>query len=211
MFDRFFSRRSKASLDSLQFDTSRYHYFGEENGQRTWGTPDGVSIGLHFFDLPPNLPKHTRTSAELQEFYQKQIGNNGVAIVEFRIRPMADVPCIWMILRIPRESHGMIYIGSITVPFAEFSFVIKGQCEEQGITGIRETALLLTAQKEGKITLGENGIVGEWNPDDECYDEQFPQHPVSLLRAEFRDIASTLKIQEAIKRERRFALPPETA
>jgi len=37
----------------------------------------------------------------------------------------------WMVLKIPRQPHGITYLGSLTIPFAEFSFVIKMQCDKE--------------------------------------------------------------------------------
>jgi len=42
----------------------------------------------------------------------------------------------------------MNYLGSLAIPFAEFSFILKIQCAERGITGIRETFLLAQARNE---------------------------------------------------------------
>jgi len=89
-----------------------------------------------------------------------------------------------------------------------FWFIIKMQCDERGITGIREAALLLTAQQEGKVTITPDGkVAGDWNPDDQRHDEKFPDHPVSRLRREFGSIKETLRIHDTIKHEKRFDLP----
>jgi len=117
-----------------------------------------------------------------------------------------------MILKVPRQPHGMDYVGSLTIPFAEFSFVIKMQCEERGITGMREAALFLLTQKEGTVTLTPGGtLVGDWNTDDERHDASFPDHPVSRLRRNFSHIIHTLRIDEATQGRPRFELPTEAA
>lgn len=106
----------------------------------------------------------------------------------------------------------MTYMGSLLIPFAAFWFIIKMQCDERGITGIRETALLLTAQQEGKVTItADDKLAGDWIPDDQRYDEKFPDHPVSRLRREFGRIRETLKIHHAFKNEKRFDLPTPAA
>jgi|GEM_PF-2001091 hypothetical protein len=210
MFSRLFKRKSKASLDSIRFDASRHRYAGEGDGQRTWFTPEGDGIGLFFFPEPPDLPAQARTAAELQEFYRGRICNEQVRMVEFRLPQVADLTGIWMVLKIPSKPHGMTYIGSLTLPFAAFSFVIKMQCEEHGITGVREAALFLKAGHQGKPIVDADGkFTEEWNPDDECHDAGFPDHPVSRLRREFAHIRATLHIEENTRHEKRFALPTE--
>ena len=131
IFDRSFKRKPNASLHSVSFDTTRYRYEGEEDGHRTWFTPDGDGIGVFFFPEPPNLPGQARTSMELQEFYRGRVCNDQVKMVEFRLLSAADITCIRMVLKIPRQPHGITYLGSLTIPFAEFSFVIKMQCDKE--------------------------------------------------------------------------------
>jgi hypothetical protein len=209
---RIFGSKPNASLDSLKFETVGYEFQGEADNRRTWFTPDGDGVGLFLFLKPPDLPTDAQTSAELQEFYRGRIGNDQVKIVEFRLQSVAGVNCVWMLLKIPRQPHGMDYLGALTNPFAEFSFVIKMQCEERGITGVREAALFLRSQQDGSVTLTPGGqLAGDWNPDDERHDSMFPDHPVSRLRRNFGRIIETLQIHEATKTEPRFELPASAA
>lgn len=207
-FNRIFKHEPNASLDSVSFDVARYRYDGEADARRIWVTQDGDGIGLFFFPKPPDLPSQAQTSAEMQEFYRGRVGNDKVQMIEFGLPSVADIRCIWMVLKIPRDPHGMSYVGSLTIPFVEFSFVLKMQCEEQGITGIRETALFIKAQQEGAVTLAADGtLAGDWNPDDQSHDAEFPDHPVSRLRREFARIMATLQINDTTKNQRRFELP----
>ncbi len=198
-----------ASIESVSFDTTRYRFNGEANGQRIWYTPDGDGMGLSFFPVPPNLPRQAKTTAELQGFYRRSIGNQQVKVVEFRLLEVANVASIWMVLGIPQLSGAVIYVGSLTIPFAEFSFVIKMQCEERGTTGVREAILLDKALRTGAVTVDAGGkLKGDLNSDDARHDNQVPNHPLSRLRREFALIIASLQIQEATQREKRFELPP---
>jgi hypothetical protein len=208
IFNRIFKRPQSRSFDSIAFDTKRYRYQGEQDDHRVWFTPDGDGIGLYFFPKQPDLPVGASSAAEVQESYRAKLPDGNAKIIEFQLPSIDEVKCIWMILKILRKPHGATYLGSLTIPFAEFSFVIKMQCEERGITGIREAALLILAQKEGTVTISADGkLAGDWNPDDERYDTKFPEHPLSRLRREFAQIKSTLQINQATKDRRRFALP----
>jgi hypothetical protein len=142
IFSRKSSGKPQASIESISFDTARYRFKGNANGQRIWFTPDGDGVGILFFQVPPNLPRQTKTTADLQDFYRKSIGNEQVKMVEFRLLEVANVACIWMVLGIPQPSRAVTYVGTLTIPFAEFSFFIKMQCEERGTTGVREAILL---------------------------------------------------------------------
>jgi hypothetical protein len=130
-------------------------------------------------------------------------------MVEFRLLEVANVAAILMVLGIPQLSRAVIYVGSLTIPFAEFSFVIKMQCEERGTTGVREAVLLDKALGTGAVTFDAGGkLKGDLNSDDACHDNQFPNHPLSRLRREFALITASLQIQEATQTEKRFELPP---
>jgi hypothetical protein len=198
IFNRKTSGNPHASIESIFFDTTRYLFKGEASGRRIWYTPDGDGIGLSFFQVPPDLPRQTKTTAELQEFYSRRIGDGQVKMVEFRLLGTANVASIWMVLGIPQPSRAVTYVGSLTISFAEFSFVIKMQCEERGTTGFREAVLLDKALQTGAVIVDAGGnLKGDLNSDDACHDIQFPNHPLSRLRRDFALIIASLRIQEA--------------
>jgi hypothetical protein len=208
LFNQIFKRTQNTSFDSVSFDAGKYRYQGEAGDHRVWHTQDGDGLGLFYFRKRPDLPANAKTSAELEESYRAKIPDAESKIIEFQLPTVAEIKCIWMILKIPQKPHGMTYLGSLTIPFTEFSFVIKMQCEERGITGMRETALFIQCQKEGTVTLGPDGkLEGDWNPDNERYDSKFPDHPLSRLRREFAQIKATLRIEQATKDQKRFTLP----
>jgi len=212
ILNRIFKHKTYISLDAVSFDVSKYRYEREKDNERFWFTSSGDGISITFCPGPPSLPTTVNTIVELQQFYVGRVCNEQVRMAEFRISPVADVNSIWMILKLSRQPHGMDYIGSLTIPFADFSFVIKMQCDELGITGIRETALMLKARLEGKVAIGADGkLSGDWNPDAAVHDDKFPDHPISRLRREFAQIISSLKISDVTKRQKRFELPTPAA
>jgi len=102
----------------------------------------------------------------------------------------------------------MTYVGSITIPFRDFSFVVKIQCPERGTTGVREAVLFQKQFSAGKVKLGpDRKIAGDWNPDDEQYDPQFPQHPISRVRKVLRRIEATCAVDAKTRTAARFVLP----
>lgn len=207
ILDRWFKRRPNASLDSVSFEVSRYTFGGEDGDQRVWFTPDGDGLGVFFFPKPPNIP-HVRTTSELEQFYRSSVCNEEVKMVEFRLMQVLDVTSVWIVVKTPQEPSGMSYLGSVTIPFAEFSFVIKMQCEEHGITGVREASLMLKAQQDKTVAVDDDGrISGDWQPDDVRYDEMFPTHPISRLRRELTSIIATVRIEEVTRNEKRLDLP----
>lgn len=203
-----FGQPPSASLDSVSFDASRYDFQGEKAGSRVWHLPEGGGVGLYFFPSPPDLPV-VGSVAELREMYVRRMAE-GTEVVDCRVLPLDGVPGIWLIIKGRNaETDGMFYLGSLTIPFRDLSYVIKIQCFETGITGMRETLLMDEALEKGTGRMDDGGFVavGGWAFDDEKFDEKFPQHPLSTARRELRHIAATLRVDPAVKKAARFKLP----
>jgi hypothetical protein len=108
----------------------------------------------------------------------------------------------------PQKASGMTYLGSITIPFKDFSFVMKVQCTERGTTGIREAILFDKMRRTGVIEIESSGkITGDWNPDAPEHDAAFRQHPLSRLRRVLGRIEATAVIDVAVKSKPGFPLP----
>jgi len=205
-----FNRRLPASLDSATFDTSGYDFQGgQEDGARLWWLPESGGVGLYLFPLTPDLP-HVATIGQLKEFYKSRMAKN-IRLVECSVVPLDGVQSIRLIIRELHEQRGATYVGSFTIPFRDFSFVIKIQCSEQGMTGLRETVIIAKALQNGTARWEEHGIpvlIGGWSCDDEQFDETIPDHPLPRVRRELRHIAPSIHIEPKIKDEARFELPP---
>jgi hypothetical protein len=151
------------------------------NEIRVWYTHDGDGVGLYYFGLKPDLPSKLKTTQAFINQYLTLAGKNGV---EAAIETVAEMPVIRAIVKVAQEPIGMTYVGSYTFPFRDFSYVIKIQCEECGMTGIREAVLFARLHSTGEITLDASAgrIVGEFSFDEEKYDDEFPDHPLSRCR-----------------------------
>ena len=201
-----FGNRPSASPDSVRFDASRYELQGDRGGARVWFLPEGGGVGLYFFPRKPDLPA-AASPDQLREFYAAQMGRK-LQIVECRVLPLDGVRGVWLIAKgLDEKTRGAVYIGSLTIPFRDFSFVVKIQCYEQGVTGMREALLVDEALRNGtgRIEGGRFVPIG-WSFDDEQFDDRLPQHPLSRLRRELRHIASSFQIEPIVKSAVRFEL-----
>ena len=180
-FDSFFGRRkAQDPLGQLNLENETLEHQGIANGVRVWYTPDGDGIGLYYFALPPDLPKDQPTieafCAEYRELMQGEV-------VEAGIDTIAGLSVFRIIGKVPQDPTGISYVGSYTVPFRDFSYVVKIQCEERGMTGTREAVLIDKGLASGALELDDSGALsGDWNPDDAIYDVDFPDHPLSRCR-----------------------------
>ncbi len=199
-------QRPSASPDSVKFDASRYDLQGDRGGARVWFLPEGGGVGLYFFPVKPDLPT-AASPDQLREFYAAKMGEK-LQPVECRVVPLDGVRGVWLIGKgLNEQTRGAIYIGSLTIPFRDFSFVIKIQCYEQGVTGMREALLVDEALRNGtgRIEGGRFVPIG-WSFDDEQFDDRLPQHPLSRLRRELRHVASSVQIESTVRGAPRFEL-----
>ncbi len=203
-----FGRKPPAepTLDSVGFDTTGYEPRGEPipGHLRAWWTPDRDGLGLYLFSLPPDLPQ-TYKLTELRGYYETMMRAAGGTIVEVSTLGCDNRGAIRTIAKVPQASSGFTYIGSLTIPFRAFSFVLKVQCEERGPTGLRE-AVLTDRQLAAGGALGPLTV----DADDESFDPGFAQHPVSRVRRALDHITRTARVDAPIKALPDFALPSGT-
>jgi hypothetical protein len=211
------------TLDSITFDATTFTFHGDEDGVRIWHTAAGDGIGLYYFPIPPDIPADLASLEDVRSGYRKLMASQGNAIIEVET-PMVDgCPAVRTIIKVPQQPHGMIYLGSVTLPFRDFSYVIKVQCEEFGTTGLRDSEVLDELFGTGEVTLDINGGEGRlkgWMQDPydasivstfarnrgeaQEYDARFPEHPLSRLRPTLNHIQDTLHVGDEVSREPRF-------
>jgi hypothetical protein len=92
----------------------------------------------------------------------------------------------------------MTYVGSIILPFARCSHVVKVQCEELRITGAREA----TSLDPGAAA----PTAGDWNLDVADHDKSFPSHPLWRTRRHLRSLAGWLRVDDRLRQEPAFGL-----
>lgn len=167
--------------------------FGRVN-ETTWTDGSSIAVIVEHFDLVPNLPAALNDQANL--FRQLAIGaaNSGGALVEASIMEADGLPAVWYLVkrRAPGQPTGLLFVGSLIVPRADCSVVLRIEGLETGTTGIRESMVMVTL-------LGQYDVerLMNWpNPyapdvraslpynlaDEPHYDAQFPQHPLAKVR-----------------------------
>ncbi len=206
------------SLDSIKFDASDFTFVGDEDNVRVWHTRDDDGIGLYYFPIPPDIEADIESVADVCAAYREMTARSGNGLVECETLLIDGCRTIHTIIRVPQDPTGMTYLGSLTFPRRDFSFVIKVQCEERGVTGWRDAMVLDELLRTGEIVVDDNtepGPIPGWEPDSqdpafasgftgnrseaEKYDTQFPTHPLSRLRKVLRDIKATLRITDEVR------------
>jgi hypothetical protein len=201
----------KPSLDAICFDTTGYASQGEpQPGKvRVWHTPEGDGLGMYFFPVPPDLPANAASADELAAFYRRLLGDSGGNLVEARVVGAGGWSAVRTILSVPQQPSGRTCVGSLTVPFRDFSFVLKCQCPEHGPTGLKEALLFDRSRAANEPMTVECGRfhIPEFDPNDLKHDAEFPHDPVARARRVLDHVAGSLAVAAEVRQCPGFALP----
>jgi hypothetical protein len=200
------------STESVTFDASKYEYQGVRDGAKVWHTADGDGLGIYFFRKTPDIPQGLATTSQLRENYSSMLGEK-FRVIECRVLPVDNIPAVWLVIGgQDGDNRGSVYVGSLTIPFGDFSYVIKMQAHERGTTGTREAIFVAQALRNGTGSVQDGKFVAQGSSaDDEQFDNVVPKHPLSRLRRELRAIAGSVRIDEKVKRATPFDLAQDTA
>ena len=124
---------------SVTFDASGFDFQEERDGARIWHTPAGDALGVFYFPLKPDIDANVRSLEKVRQAIRSRASAAGAAIIEVETTTTDGCLAVRQIIKVPQQPHGMNYVGSLLLPFRDFSFVIKVQCQEHGMTGIRRS------------------------------------------------------------------------
>jgi hypothetical protein len=209
------------SLASATFETKDLMLNGESGNLRQWHTTDGDLVSLTYFDKPPNINASLDDIEALRAGYRAVAARAGGAALEIEVISVDDCRGVRLILKVPQAPAGMVYIGSLTLPFRDFSYVARVQCAEGGLSGVRDTIILAELIETGGVKFDQDQTqpTGWWtDPYDPLvggpparnlselprYDARFPNHALSRLRRIRPRIEATLRLAEDVKAEKRF-------
>jgi hypothetical protein len=188
------------NVASVTFATAGWSRTGDADGLRAWSNDAGDELSLHYFDKPPDLAAPLSDIDAIRDGYRVMIASASGTLVEVSSGHLAGVESLRTIVKIPQQPHGMTYIGSWTIPKKTFSFVIKVCCAEHGFTGARENLLLW------KSLMGQSGS-DPLSFDNEQWDAEFPNHPLSRVRATLRQIENTCVLGNEVCDAEPFGVP----
>lgn len=208
-------------LDSVVIPFRGLSLVDEQDGARLWETEEGDIVGLYYFGGVPDLPTDLDSLETLQQQLSKRVSGTGAAVVDIQVTRVDGCRAVQQIVKVPQKPTGMTYIGSFVLPFRDFSFVVKFQCQEHGPTGLRDAAVyaLTRASAQVDVERTERGT-SEWmkdpydldrvaglarnHADDEMFDPMFPDHPLSRVRWLLNVVGPIIAIDGDIKRSPPF-------
>lgn len=213
------------SLDDVSFDTSALTYDGDHSGVRVWWTPADDPIGLYYFPIPPDIAADISDLEALRRFWRAIGAASDAVQISLDTMDINGTRAVRQIVKIPQEPSGRTYVGSLTIPFRDFSFVLKVVAREHGITGFRDTTVCHEMLRAGAVVLDPDAdLMRGWTQDPydpalrdgpyanlseaEVYDPRFPEHPLSRVRPLLRRLSESLRISPAIRDLPPFVYPP---
>ena len=176
-----------------------------------WTDAAGLVLTVHFFPLVPDLPAPLHEFDRLRTALAADVGGRGGGLIEAVPGTVHGVPAVRQLIkvRLPDTAHGQGFLGSWTVPKASCSLVLKVQAAETGMTGVREAVVFDQVGLEAYFrphpySAGERfGGLPCHVADDEQWDAQFPDHPLTLVRAALNRVTPTVTLDEHFRQ-----LPP---
>jgi hypothetical protein len=180
-----------------------------------WRNPQGVIVSLHYFDLAPDMPAPLDDPVIFQNRIVQTINRPGMGLIELGLFNLDGIPAVWQLIKatLP-QGHGQVFVGAITVPRANRSMVFKVQAAEMGTTGMREAMIMSQVGHDRFFHPSPFGVapvegaLPTHAADQRQWDAQFPEHPLTLVRAQVGRILPTIKLAWDFKQQPPFTGPP---
>jgi hypothetical protein len=203
-------------LDSIHLDAVGLQLLEKEvvrdrNARmRAWSSGEGDGVALFFFSVPPDLAAPLTDLDGLRRDFRSKVP----ALLELERVRIEGCDFMRTIFKQPQQPHGMAYVGTLLLPFRDCSWVVKAQCEERGITGVREAVILDRRISDLKLPGIEGWQADRYDPsfraplqrnlaEAEEYDAEFPDHPLSRLRRLLQRLVDGIRLEDDVR-----ALPP---
>ncbi len=202
-----FLKKKNITIDSVLIPTFGWNKIENSKFVRKWENPEQTAIlSLNFFSIKPDLPT-VKDLDYLRSFYRNSISTVNGGLITVDTFTLYYSPVVKTIFKVSQEEYGMIYIASLTLPFEDYSFVVKIQTVESGMTGLRDSVILNKLLESGEV-LFENQEIKNWFSDpydsdfkqgvlmykseDEKYDNEFPDHPLTIARRMINKISKEI-------------------
>jgi hypothetical protein len=198
---------SGLGLESIRFNTlGLTRQPDEELNERYWLGPN-LMLSENFFPIPPDFP--SLQEDEIRTTYQAWLGGQRPdaegrtsRLLHLSVDREMPVPAIFTMMRtvVPGNDR-YSFVGAITLPLAECSWVIKVQSDEGPTTGIRETLAGARFRREIRH-LPENE-----QPSFDPYEEQWDLDegdPLSEVRQSMKMVLESLEVGPEVREAKPF-------
>lgn len=203
------------SLEQVEFDTAGLKFHSETNrALKVWTNPEADVVTLNLFVNAPEIRVSLSNPEGLREMYREQVTAAKGGLIEVGTLEVSGIPSIKTVFKLPQKMAGVAYVAAITIPFKDFSFVLKITCQERGFGGTRETRIL----EQRRLALLEKGEIRDvmigWTSDpydpnfksellmtfaeNAVFDADFPDHPISRARFWIEKFEKSLRLEKSL-------------
>jgi hypothetical protein len=201
------------TIDALSVDLDGWEEMSRTDEEIVWWQ-ESPQVGRHttFFAGSVSLPFADANA--IRADYAREAADNGGAQIDFGIINIAGFNAICNTLKIPdkKRDTGIIVIGKIGFAFENCAWVINFESREGALTGVREAVVMDELMREGQVQLQPGGVNG-WVVDEKIrpntlrtnrsdapqYDQRFPDHPLSAVRAAMNRTIKACKFDDNIR------------
>ncbi|BAV07935.1 hypothetical protein SAMN05421788_103281 [Filimonas lacunae] len=187
-----FSKKAKADISFFIVPDPGWEKITNDATARRWRNEEHTkALSLHFFQLSPDLPSIKDVNL-LRKYYRRLMIGMNTGIIEVEVVRQRSLPYVKTIVKSKQEGGGILYVGALTFPFKNCSYVVKVEAIETGATGMRETIIADRLMKEGKSAADDwasdpydssftEGVLMN-KAEDAVYDAAFPAHSLTVVR-----------------------------
>jgi hypothetical protein len=116
-----------------------------ENCESGWVNGNGLVIGLQHFGPDAPLRERLTDVTAARDHYRAGFAAQGMGLVQCDLLNLDRAQAVQAIGKIILKPRGAAYVGTIALPLPQESYVLNVAAQETGITGLRETAVMLKA------------------------------------------------------------------
>lgn len=217
MFNLF--KKDKPTIHAISIPTFGWSAAKDEDSIKLWINKDrSVALSINYFETKPDIPSLYEIE-KIRYYYREQTVQAHGGLIQVDLLEIDGYKIIKTIFKIKQEDSGITYMASLTIPFKSCSYVIKIQAPEIGLTGVRERIIADQLLKQSIIKKEKEDYTG-WSNDPylenftqglpmnlsekEEYDQDFPDHPLSVSRKLIAQIESGIELKEVLKEVKKF-------
>jgi hypothetical protein len=202
-------------IERITFNTSGWHEHERSEERIVWGNAGDI-LSLDVVPRPWQTFKPMERERWLED--ARHMARPG-GIVSVDPYTVGSHPAIQIVYK-REQGSGYRYTGILVIKFGEYWCQVTVVCGEKGMTGIREAVLTPRLLEDGRIKIRKHpfylrlfkrssGYLEGWfadpyDPryrginlrsiaDNEEYDDEFPNHPLSRLRSTLKTVRDSLQ------------------
>lgn len=113
-----------------------------------WSNGQGLVVGLRHIGFDKALRDRMADVKAVRAHYRTNFAREGMGLIECEVFEIEGVPAVRAIGKVILQPIHAIYAGTIALPLPRESYVLNVAAKEAGITGMRDTAVMLKASVE---------------------------------------------------------------